>query len=583
MTSNSDSKKSPKTGCITLFSLPFIAAGIFSFYTIVTTVYAWYEVQSWEETPVRILEVELIKKRNGDGSAYDVTARYEYTYHGNEFSGETVDCYKGSDNIGTYHQDVHAELLSHKNSGQLFRCYVNPGDPSKAVLYRTFRFELIGFTLVFVLLFGGVGIYLITAAQIGKKRLQEEWERRQQYPDEPWHWEKGPPFNRFTCTTKQKLYKAAFFALFWNVMSAPIWFLVIPTLWEEEEKFKLLVLLFPIVGIGLAVWAARCFIRLKKYGESVFEMTSLPGVIGGPIGGVIYTQVKLRPEDGFRVSLNCIRKTIVNTGKGTSTQERTIWQDTRIISKEIQANDQTRSVIPVLFGIPYDSLETNRENPRKQILWRIQIEAATPGVDYATEFEVPVYKTAQSSPDFVLDEAPIAEFEFEPEPETVLDDIGVRIESLVAGGRRYVFPMARHKLQAFILTLFVPALSTILYYLFKAESSFVIYIFRIVISIFDWVLIYGMFDLWFGKSVIETRSSRLASQSGIFGIGRRREFELEDIQSIKPVAASQMGKQLLYRLGVKTKDGRTYKIGRSLPSLQHAEFLIAEIEKDLLT
>ena len=37
----------------------------------------------------------------------------------------------------------------------------------------------------------------------------------------------------------------------------------------------------------------------------MFQMASVPGVIGGQLAGAIVTSAKIRPEDGFHVTLKC--------------------------------------------------------------------------------------------------------------------------------------------------------------------------------------------------------------------------------------------------------------------------------------
>jgi hypothetical protein len=58
---------------------------------------------------------------------------------------------------------------------------------------------------------------------------------------------------------------------------------------DKGNKLAVLGLLFPAVGAGLLVWAVRATLRWRKFGSSTFEMTTLPGVIGGPLRGTIHT------------------------------------------------------------------------------------------------------------------------------------------------------------------------------------------------------------------------------------------------------------------------------------------------------
>ena len=63
------------------------------------------------------------------------------------------------------------------------------------------------------------------------------------------------------------------------------------------------------------------------------------------------------------------------------------------------------AAVPVLFAIPFESQETSRSKSQRDIEWRLELSAKMPGVDYKSRFDVPVFKTADSRPDFKLDES----------------------------------------------------------------------------------------------------------------------------------------------------------------------------------
>ena len=97
----------------------------------------------------------------------------------------------------------------------------------------------------------------------------------------------------------------------------------------------------------------------------------MPGVIGGQLTGVIRTSAKVRPEEGFRLALNCVQK--VTHGEDTS--ETTLWQDEQIIARDLLQDDFERSAIPVLFQIPYESCPTDETNTYNKTTWRLDVSA----------------------------------------------------------------------------------------------------------------------------------------------------------------------------------------------------------------
>lgn len=122
----------------------------------------WSEVVSWTEVPAKIMEVELMKHRNSTGGdTYECRARYNYTVGGRRYEGARVSLYEGSDNVSGFHHSICGELSEYRESGEPFRCFVNPDHPGEAVLYREVRWGMTVFVGLVALLFTGCGLLLI--------------------------------------------------------------------------------------------------------------------------------------------------------------------------------------------------------------------------------------------------------------------------------------------------------------------------------------------------------------------------------------------------------------------------------------
>ena len=139
-------------------------------------------------------------------------------------------------------------------------------------------------------------------------------------------------------------------------------------------------------------------LRWRKYGQSVFEMASVPGVIGGQLAGVIRTSAKVQPEDGFRLTLNCVQRMTTGSGKNGSTSENVLWQDEQLIARELLQNDPEQSAIPVLFQIPYECRPTDETDANDQTIWRLEVSAKTPGLDYSTSLTCPCSRRPRATP-----------------------------------------------------------------------------------------------------------------------------------------------------------------------------------------
>ena len=121
-----------------------------------------------------------------------------------------------------------------------------------------------------------------------------------------------------------------FFAVFWNLISAPLVLMVLPREVLQNRNYPaLLGLLFPLVGAGLLIWAIRATLRWKKFGTSILELETLPGVIGGHLKGILQTRTALLPEEGLSLKLTCINRTVSGSGKNRSVNERSFGGNDR--------------------------------------------------------------------------------------------------------------------------------------------------------------------------------------------------------------------------------------------------------------
>ena len=188
----------------------------------------------------------------------------------------------------------------------------------------------------------------------------------------------------------------------------------------EGNRFALLGLFFPAIGLLLACWAIVAVRRWRKFGQSVFQMASVPGVIGGQLAGVIRTATKIRPEGGFHLTLSCVQRVTTGSGDDRKTTEEVLWQDEQVIAHELLSDMAEESAVPVVFQVPYNCRPTDKTNSDDQTLWRLKATAEVPGLDYAMTFEVPVFKTPESDPNFAPDRQALAAYAAPADPERKL-------------------------------------------------------------------------------------------------------------------------------------------------------------------
>ncbi|MBL4673967.1 MAG: DUF3592 domain-containing protein, partial [Arenicella sp.] len=117
-----------------LFCGVFAAAGIGMFvYSGLPMIGGWLDAKSWQQVQAELIDHDLVTSRGDDSTTYKAIAHYRYDYLGQHFNGTKVSFSKGSDNIGSYHQDINAQLSRVARGATSLMVWVNPEKPSEAV------------------------------------------------------------------------------------------------------------------------------------------------------------------------------------------------------------------------------------------------------------------------------------------------------------------------------------------------------------------------------------------------------------------------------------------------------------------
>ncbi len=559
-----------------LFALPFAGGGTFVGYLAGSMLTTWVRAQSWEEVPARISSAELDVNSGDDGTTYRVRATYEYTYRGRTFTSDRVASGFGADNVGSFHQDKYAELRVYLDSGEPFRCFVNPQDPSEALLYRELRWGMLALQTIFALIFCGVGYGLMIAALYGGRLVKQADKLKERHADEPWLWEKDWVDGRVTAGSRGKMIGSIFFATLWNLISAPMIFLV-PREFADGNRLALIGLLFPVIGAGLAAYAVYAVLQWRKFGNSEFEMFSNPGVLGGYLEGRIHTNIRLRSGDGFRVTLSCIRRETTGSGDNRSTREKTLWQDAVTVPANALLAGPRGASVPVRFAIPYDAGPQSDPDASDPIKWRLTVAAELPGVDFSAPFTVPVFKTPDSDPllEVESNEPPLSQ---ESDSGAELESLGIIRRPTSDGGVSYVFRRARAKGAAIGLTVFTLVWCGFIWLMMELGAPI---FFPIVFGLFALLMIAGIIDLWLRQTRLEIADGRLAFNRRLLGPGKTLVFAAGDIAAIKATRGMQSGNQLYYRIELRTRAGKKHTLASQIREQRLAKRLIDDLEAAL--
>ena len=213
---------------------------------------------------------------------------------------------------------------------------------------------------------------------------------------QPWLWREDWASGRIVSLDKGTTLHWLTVAALWNFLSV-VWILT-----AREDILVLsgptiLFVLFSAIGLGLLVWAFLMVARWGKFGESVFIMKSVPGVVGGELSGVIDIPVKLRPQDGFQLKLVCMSQNGPDANDDSISVRAVLWKSEQTMARDLIADDPARTGIPVCFQIPRECRATDETIPGFRVFWRLEASAKLPGVNYQAVFEVPIFATLNRS------------------------------------------------------------------------------------------------------------------------------------------------------------------------------------------
>ena len=401
----SKSVKALSGGCLTLFGLPFLAAGLFMTWLYFSGYVKHWKAQSWKEVPCWIESTELKTSRGDDSTTYEALATYRYEFEGRIYHGNKVTFDSGSDNVGDFQQKVHRELSSYRpaksrqDSGMReekpFRCFVNPQKPSEAVLYRTLRWQKQALFAIFVLTFPAVGAGLVIGSLVGMRTAKKEAALTEKHPGQPWKWKAiwAEPAIPENSSVGSKVVLA--YTLWATVILLP---LILTTAlsgaFQTEGKSWLLM-------VFIALWCIPAWLTLKylrhrmAVGVTRFELQNAPASPGNPLQGHILLSKSLPLRGTAEIDLTCEKRTTRRTGDGNRTQTEKVWTHQETISPDRLIRDLSGFRLPVSFMLPTDAPESGVDSDSSVAhVWKMALKVV--GTPIHSQFEIPVFRNGTS-------------------------------------------------------------------------------------------------------------------------------------------------------------------------------------------
>ena len=430
---------------------------------------------------------------------------------------------------------------------------------------------------IILIIFGTIlevlGIGVIIGVRYNRRYQARKRLMQSRNPDKPWLWREDWASGKVNSSRQKNAIGLWILAIFWNAIS---WVALIALVSEGIEYNTVplfLAVLFAIIGFFILVSAIHDTIRLKKYGVSTFEMTTIPGVIGDRIEGIVYARLSQTPPKGVTVILRCINRVTTGSGKNRSTHEHIFWQEQKIVERGYISRGYKASAIPVSFPIPLDVEETDTSNSNDMILWRLEANAETPGIDYKAVFEIPVFRTEKTR-----------SLEKKSAGETTEDELTayqapaetlITIKSTRRGGWEFYFPPARNTNAAIGLTAFLLIWSGATFCVIRFGAPI---IFPLIFSAVGFIILLITLNIWTASSRIIIEGGDVIIRKALMGISVRKAVPCSEVLDVTIKRGMSSGNKVYYDIALVTLSGKRILVASMINDRKYALWLAGKMK-----
>ena len=360
------------------------------------TLLRWLDSQQWTPVAARLETLKLDTRRGEDNDSYYVISRYHYQFGGRRYTGSETSINRGYDNLDDFWHALYSRLERQQAAGTL-QAWVNPQNPSQAVLDRTLRGSVLLFSGIFGLLFIAFGAAVLWTGRRGQSKSRRYAALMAGLSEGQVDEASTRPFRQGIRSQSRGLYwLMLIIGAVFLLISLPILVAVLPDALRAQDYKTLLILIFPLIGLALMVSGLRSRSRYRRIGETRFFCDPLPGCVGGQVGGffdVTSGQFVGRPQ----MYICCVHTYTSGSSKNRTTHRDILFQDSMPAVTETTASGQR---LRVVFDVPGKLPVSDQQGYRGTISWEIQCEgrlAITTAVagrreetDFKRSWEIPV-------------------------------------------------------------------------------------------------------------------------------------------------------------------------------------------------
>lgn len=446
---------------------------------------------------------------------------------------------------------------------------------------------------IFASVFAVIGGGLIFGSLYGYSLQKVQAQRESANPASPWLWRQDWAANRVESKNKSTTLGWLVAAVLANMLFLPISLGSVSKGLSTQDPTYIVPSALGLIGLLVLFGAVRATVRLERFGKTYFEMAALPFSPGSRLTGSIHIHLDTDVRRGVDLKLSCARIVVSDFGKDRETHKMPLWEESKNIPAASLVRGPLDTIIPVEFTIPSDALQTDHENPDDQIQWSLNVNADVPGVSYSDEFELPVFRTAQSAEALAPAPSMHANWSFEmpggsptatpseanaevPEPAqhrvTVTDS---------PEGLKFYFRAGRNFFRAALCVVLAAGCGALLYAMLRMPQRQPIFALAIV-GLLTFFLTLASIHTALTSTRIVVGNGAISWRHSVLGIGRTRQMPIADVAAVLAVTSIQQASSsgsTLYFLRLQTNAGKTHTLVDEIQSRQEAQWIVSEVEK----
>lgn len=364
----SQAQKSARGGVVFGGLFFLIGLGFLVFKTVPDVTHI-QQSRSWPTTRC-VIAHSGVRSHSGKSTTYSIDVLFRYEFNGRKYASSRYDFSTSSDSGYQSKQDAVRKIPAKAKT----ICYVDPADPTIAVLHRSG--DVIMGT-IFPLIFGGVGLLIMTMARRAARRNATmaaavpagSHAHGSSHPTMvPMA---GPGELKPRATPVGAFLTLAIFTLVWNVLIY-VFFVAINKPWQRPRHFDFCSMLFfipfALVGVGLIGGTIVSF--LKLFNPTVSVTLNPRAVLPGQSVQLTWRFAgRYDVIDRLHIQAICQRQLTTGSGKNSSTTITDLMKVPVLDSTKSREFGAGR----ISFAIPLDA-QPSIETGFDRILWSVRVE-----------------------------------------------------------------------------------------------------------------------------------------------------------------------------------------------------------------